>query len=108
MNEGDAIAQIGTVVAKVDGMPVVVSPLAPKNEVFVLAPQNFADLMPVKQEIIVAPADKSFDSNILERILLEMGVIDEPNRPWLGWVVHEEVGFAVINDTAVAKIKVSG
>jgi hypothetical protein len=44
--------------------------------------------LPVRQDITVLPAD-------------------DPKRLRLGWVVYEELGFALINDFAVSKITVS-
>ncbi|MGL1166833.1 hypothetical protein ACSTKZ_25170, partial [Vibrio parahaemolyticus] len=65
-----------------------VSTMVPKNAVFVLAPPQFVGAIPVRQDITVLPAD-------------------DPRKLRLGWVVFEELGFAVINDYAVAKITVS-
>ena len=65
-----------------------VSTMVPKNAVFVLAPPQFVGAMPVRQDITVLPAD-------------------DPRKLRLGWVVFEEVGFAVINDYSVAKIMVA-
>ena len=65
-----------------------VSTMVPKNAVYVLAPAQFVGAMPVRQDITVLPAD-------------------DPKRLRLGWVIFEELGFAVINDYAVARIQVS-
>ena len=65
-----------------------VSTMVPKNGVFVLAPAQFVGAMPVRQDISVLPAD-------------------DPRRIRLGWVIYEEVGFALINDYAVSKIVVA-
>ncbi len=65
-----------------------VSTMVPKNSVYVLAPAQFVGAMPVKQDITVLPAD-------------------DPKRLRLGWVVYEELGFAVINDFALSRITVS-
>ena len=65
-----------------------VSTMVPKNAVFVLAPPQFVGAIPVRQDITVLPAD-------------------DPRKLRLGWVVFEELGFAVINDYAVSKILVN-
>lgn len=65
-----------------------VSTMVPKNAVYVMAPAQFVGAMPVRQDITVLPAD-------------------DPKRLRLGWVIFEELGFAVINDYAVARITVS-
>lgn len=65
-----------------------VSTMVPKNGVYILAPAQFVGAMPVKQDITVLPAD-------------------DPKRLRLGWVVYEELGFAVINDFALSRITVS-
>jgi hypothetical protein len=44
--------------------------------------------MPVRQEITVIPADK-------------------PSRLRLGWVIYEDVGFAIVNGKGISKISVS-
>jgi len=64
-----------------------VSTMVPKNAVYVLAPAQFVGAMPVRQDITVLPAD-------------------DPKRLRLGWVVFEELGFAVINDYALSRILV--
>lgn len=65
-----------------------ISTMVPKNACFVLAPAQFVGAMPVRQDITVLPAD-------------------DPRRIRLGWVVYEEVGFAVINDYSVSRVLVS-
>jgi hypothetical protein len=65
-----------------------VSTMVPKNSVYVLAPAQFCGAMPIRQDITVLPAD-------------------DPKRLRLGWVVYEELGFALINDYAVSRITVS-
>ena len=65
-----------------------VSTMVPKNAVYVLAPAQFVGAMPIRQDITVLPAD-------------------DPRRLRLGWVIYEELGFAVINDYAVSRILVS-
>jgi len=64
------------------------STMVPKNCVFIMAPAQFVGAMPIRQEITVLPAD-------------------DTRRLRLGWVVYEELGFAVINDFALSKILVS-
>jgi len=65
-----------------------VSTMVPKNAVYVSAPAQFVGAIPVRQDITVLPAD-------------------DPKRLRLGWVVYEEVGFAVINDYALSRVIVS-
>lgn len=65
-----------------------VSTMVPKNAVYVLAPAQFVGAMPVRQDITVLPAD-------------------DPRRLRLGWVVYEEIGVAVINDYAIARVTVA-
>jgi hypothetical protein len=65
-----------------------VSTMVPKNAVYVLAPAQFVGAMPVRQDITVLPAD-------------------DPKRLRLGWVIYEEVGFAVINDYSISRILVN-
>jgi hypothetical protein len=62
--------------------------MVPKNCVFVMAPAQFVGAMPIRQDITVLPAD-------------------DTRRLRLGWVVYEELGFAVINDFSLSKIIVS-
>jgi len=65
-----------------------VSTMVPKNAVYVSAPAQFVGAIPVRQDITVLPAD-------------------DPKRLRLGWVVYEEVGFAVINDYSLSRCIVS-
>jgi hypothetical protein len=65
-----------------------VSTMVPKNAVYVMAPAQFVGAMPVRQDITVLPAD-------------------DPKRLRLGWVIFEELGFAVINDYSISRITVS-
>lgn len=65
-----------------------VSTIVPKNAVYVLAPAAFVGAMPVRQDITVLPSD-------------------DPRRLRLGWVIFEELGFAVINDYSCSRIIVS-
>lgn len=65
-----------------------VSTMVPKNAVYVLAPAPFVGAMPVRQDITVLPAD-------------------DPKRLRLGWVIYEDIGFAVINDYALSRILVA-
>jgi hypothetical protein len=44
--------------------------------------------MPIRQDITVLPAD-------------------DPKRLRLGWVVYEELGFALIQDYAVSRISIN-
>ncbi len=64
------------------------STMVPKNCVFIMAPAQFVGAMPIRQDITVLPAD-------------------DTRRLRLGWVVYEELGFAVINDFSLSKILVS-
>jgi hypothetical protein len=64
-----------------------VSTMVPKNTIYVLAPGEFVGAMPIRQDITVLPAD-------------------DPKSLRLGWVIYEELGVAVINDYAAAKIVV--
>lgn len=64
------------------------STMVPKNCVFVMAPAQYVGAIPIRQDITVIPAD-------------------DPRRLRLGWVVYEELGFAVVNDFALAKVLVS-
>lgn len=65
-----------------------VSTVVPKNGVYVLAPAQYVGAMPVRQDITVLPAD-------------------DPKKLRLGWVIFEELGFAVINDYSIVRILVS-
>ena len=64
------------------------STMVPKNCVYIMAPAQFVGAIPIRQDITVLPAD-------------------DPKRLRLGWVVYEELGFALINDYAVSRITVS-
>lgn len=64
------------------------STMVPKNCVFIMAPAQYVGAIPIRQDITVIPAD-------------------DPRRLRLGWVVYEELGFAVINDFSLSKIIVS-
>ena len=64
------------------------STMVPKNCVFIMAPAQFVGAMPIRQDITVLPAD-------------------DTRRLRVGWVVYEELGFAVINDFSLSKILVS-
>jgi hypothetical protein len=67
---------------------ILISNLVPDSSVLVLAPAEFVGVMPVRQEITVIPADK-------------------PSRLRLGWVIYEDVGFAIVNGKGISKISVS-
>ena len=64
------------------------STMVPKNCVYIMAPAQFVGAIPIRQDITVLPAD-------------------DTRRLRLGWVVYEELGFAVINDFALSRIIVS-
>jgi len=64
-----------------------VSTRVPEGSVYVLAPGEYVGAFPVRQDITVLPAD-------------------DPKELRLGWVVFEEVGIAVINDYATAKVSI--
>jgi len=70
-------------------LDILVSKMVPRGTVYVLAEPEFVGVMPIRQDINVIPADK-------------------PERLRLGWVVYEEVGVAIVNPRAIAKIAVSG
>ena len=53
-----------------------------------LAPAEYVDAFPIRQDITVLPAD-------------------DPKKLRLGWVIYEEIGLVVINDYAIAKITVT-
>ena len=65
-----------------------VSTMVPKNAVYVTAPAQFVGAIPIRQDITVLPAD-------------------DPKRLRLGWIVYEEVGFAVVNDYALSRVIVA-
>jgi hypothetical protein len=56
--------------------------------VFVLSLPECVGAMPIRQDITVLPAD-------------------DPKKLRLGWVIYEEIGIAVINDYAIARIEVT-
>ena len=64
-----------------------VSTMVPAGSVYVLAPGEFVGAMPVRQDVTIVPAD-------------------DPQRLRLGWVIFEEIGLAVINDYACAKLTI--
>ena len=65
-----------------------VSTMVPRDTIYVLAPGEFVGAIPVRQDITVLPAD-------------------DPKNLRLGWVVYEDLGMAIINDYATAKIQIS-
>ena len=67
---------------------ILISKKVPVGTVYVLADPEFVGVMPIRQDIQVIPADK-------------------PEELRLGWVIYEEIGLAVVNSLAVAKILVS-
>jgi hypothetical protein len=64
------------------------STMVPKNVVFVMAPAQYVGAIPIRQDITVLPAD-------------------DTRRLRLGWVVYEELGFAIINDFSLSRIIVN-
>lgn len=58
------------------------------NTVLVVASPDTVGAFPIRQDITVLPAD-------------------DPKKLRLGWVIYEEVGIAIINDYAIAKIEVT-
>lgn len=67
---------------------ILISKKVPMNTVYVLADPEFVGVMPIRQDIQVIPADK-------------------PEELRLGWVIYEEIGLAVVNSLAIAKITIS-
>lgn len=67
---------------------ILISKKCPTDTVYVLADPEFVGVMPIRQDIQVIPADK-------------------PEELRLGWVIYEEIGLAVVNSMAIAKIKVN-
>lgn len=67
---------------------ILISKKCPTDQVFVLADPEFVGVMPIRQDIQVIPADK-------------------PEALRLGWVIYEEIGAAVVNSMAIARIKIS-
>jgi len=57
------------------------------NTVLVVASPDTVGAFPIRQDITVLPAD-------------------DPKKLRLGWVIYEEIGIAIINDYAVAKITI--
>ncbi|AEO93298.1 major head protein [Bacillus phage G] len=66
---------------------ILISKKVPQNTVYVLADPEFVGVMPIRQDIQVIPADK-------------------PEELRLGWVIYEELGLAVVNSLAIAKISI--
>lgn len=58
------------------------------STVLVVASPDTVGTFPIRQDITVLPAD-------------------DPKKLRLGWVIYEEVGIAIINDYAIAKIEVT-
>lgn len=67
---------------------ILISKKVPANTVYVLSDPEFVGVMPIRQDIQVIPADK-------------------PEELRLGWVIYEELGLAVVNALAIAKISIS-
>lgn len=65
------------------GADIVVTKMVTPGTIFALADPEFVGVMPIRQDISVIPAD-------------------EPKRLQLGWVVYEEIGFAVVNPRGVS------
>ena len=59
-----------------------------KNTVLVVASPDTVGAFPIRQDITVLPCD-------------------DPKKLRLGWVIYEEVGIVVVNDSAVSKIEVT-
>ena len=66
---------------------ILISKKVPENTIYVLADPEFVGVMPIRQDISVIPADS-------------------PQNLRLGWVVFEEIGMAVVNSMACAKIEI--
>jgi hypothetical protein len=66
---------------------ILVSKKIAPETVYILADPEFVGVMPIRQDINVIPADSPKDLR-------------------LGWVVYEEIGMAVVNSMAVAKITI--
>lgn len=66
---------------------ILISKKVKDGTVYVLADPEFVGVMPIRQDIQVIPADKPEDLR-------------------LGWVIYEEIGLAVVNTMAVAKIQI--
>lgn len=67
---------------------ILISKKVPMNTVYVLADPEFVGVMPIRQDVQVIPADK-------------------PEELRLGWVIYEEIGLAVVNSLAIAKITIN-
>ena len=70
-------------------LDILVSKVVPRGTIWVIAEPEFTGVIPIRQDVNVIPADK-------------------PERLRLGWVVYEELGVAVVNPRATARIKVTG
>jgi len=70
-------------------LDILVSKMVPRGTVYCIAEPEFVGVMPIRQDVNVIPADK-------------------PEKLRLGWVVYEELGFAVVNPRAVSQISVTG
>ena len=66
---------------------ILISKKVPLNTVYVLADPEFVGVMPIRQDINVIPAD-------------------DPKNLRIGWIVFEEIGAAVVNSMACAKIQI--
>ena len=66
---------------------ILISKKVPAGAVYVMADPEFVGVMPIRQDIQVIPADR-------------------PEELRLGWVIYEEIGLAVVNALAVAKITI--
>jgi len=64
-----------------------VSSRMPVDTVLVVASPDTVGAFPIRQDITVLPAD-------------------DPKKLRLGWVIYEEIGIAIINDYAIAKVTV--
>lgn len=64
------------------GADIIVSKVVPAGTIFGAADPEFVGVMPIRQDIEVIPADI-------------------PRELKLGWVVNEEIGFAVVNSRGV-------
>ena len=67
---------------------ILISKKVPLNTVYVLADPEYVGVMPIRQDIQVIPADA-------------------PEKLRVGWVIYEEIGAAVANSMAVAKIEIT-
>ena len=71
-----------------DGIPVIVSTMCTKNTVIIIAPADYVGVMPIKQKL------EDIDAATANRLRTED-------------ILFTEIGFAVINDYAIAKVVVS-